>query len=245
MRLALPLVAALASLPVAGPAALAQEAPAAPASPAAFEGPTLTVTGEGRSAAVPDRAAITLGIVAEAGSAADAMAEASASARAVIERLSGEGVAERDLQTGRISLQPRYSRPEEGHAPVIEGYEARTTLNLRVPDLDALGARLDAALSSGANGLEGLSLEVSDPEAALTEAREAAVADALDKAAVLATAAGMAPGDIVSLTEGGAVPPQPWPAMARMEMAADMPVAAGETEFTATVTLVIGLEVAE
>lgn len=238
MRPALPVLAAVALISAAALPARAQDAPV-PA-PGARAEALLTVTGEGRASAVPDRAAITLGILAEGQGAGEAMERLSEAAQAVIERLAADGVAERDIQTGQILLQPRYSRPREGEAPTIEGYEARNTLSLRVPNLDQLVARLDAALSAGANGLDGFVLEVSDPDAALTQAREDAVADALGKADILARAAGMQVGRVVSITEGGAMPP-PRPMAARMEMAADMPVAAGETEFTASVTLVVAM----
>jgi uncharacterized protein YggE len=75
----------------------------------------------------------------------------------------------------------------------------------------------------------------------LGEARDAAVADALAKAKRYAAAAGLKLGEIISIEEGGAYPP-PRPMMRAEAMAADVPIAPGQTELSASVTITFALE---
>lgn len=199
--------------------------------------PRLLVEGRGEILVQPDMATVTLAVVREAAEAATAMADLSEATAAVLARVEGDGIAARDVQTGQLSLQPRWDHSENRTTPQITGYVARTTLDVRVRDLDALGPLLDAAVSDGANGLEGLRFGLSDPRAGEDAARRAAVADALAKAQIYAEAAGMNLGSIVSLSEGQAA--VPGPVMMEMDAMRSMPVAAGEVAQVMTVTLVI------
>ena len=78
----------------------------------------------------------------------------------------------------------------------------------------------------------------------LTEARKAAVADALAKAKVLSEAAGVSLGRIVEIAEN-ARPPEPIPMMRSMakDFAAEaVPVAAGENNYTVTVNVTFAIK---
>lgn len=206
---------------------------------AAEDRATLTMTGEGRSAAAPDMATITLGVVAEADTARAAMDEASASVRALLEALTAAGIEGRDVQTSALTLNPLWNTYSETPSkPEITGFTASNTVTVRVRALDGLGAVLDRVLDTGANSFNGLQFGLQDPQPAEDAARTAAVADARRKAELVAGAAGVRLGPIVSITEaGGMMPPQP---MMRMDaaMAESVPVAAGELEIVKQVTIV-------
>lgn len=227
MRILLPLTLAALLAPVATLAA-------------AEERPTVTMTGEGRSFAAPDMATISLGVVAEAETARAAMDEASASVAALLAALTGSGIESRDVQTSALTLNPVWNHNSSSlSGPQITGFSAANTVTVRVRDLDALGGVLDRVLDTGANSFNGLSFGLQDPVPAEDAAREAAVADARRKAKLVAAAAGVALGPVVSIAEAGAAaPPQP---MFRMEasMAADaVPVAPGELTIVQQVTIV-------
>lgn len=226
MALALPVWAIAA-------AALAQEAPAADAG-------RLTVTGEGRAAVAPDMATVMLGVTSEAETAKAAMDETSAGVAALLQTLAEAGVEPRDIQTTGLSLTPVWDgRTYDSGPPEITGFAASNAVTVRVRELDALGGLLDAALESGANTFNGLSFGLAEPRPAEDEARADAVADARRKAERIAAAAGVTLGEVVSIYEDmGGPPPQP---MFRMEaaMASDaVPVAPGELDLTARVTVV-------
>ena len=199
----------------------------------------ITVTGEGTVAVVPDMAMITVGAAAEAETAKSAMDETSQITAAILDRLTAAGVAERDIQTSDLSLDPLWSNnATTDNRPKIEGYQASNRVTVRVRDLGSLGSILDAVLSDGANTLGGVQFLVSDPSDAMNEARVKAVADARARAELFATAAGVDLGPLVSLTEGGAAMPRPeMMGMARMADAG-VPMAQGELDIQARVTLV-------
>ena len=198
----------------------------------------LTVTGEGRASAVPDMATITLGVQREARTAGAAMSAASEAASAVLATLEGAGIESRDIQTTRLGLDPRYARPTDNAPPKITGYIASNDLIVRVRDLTDLGGLLDAVISDGANSFRGISFGVSDPTDLAAEARRDAVRDAAARAETLAGAAGVSLGPLQSLTEGGGGG-GPAPIMRGAMMAeAAVPLAEGEIDITARVTLV-------
>jgi uncharacterized protein YggE len=202
----------------------------------------ITVTGEGRVSAVPDMAIITMGAVAEAKTAKEAMDETSEITRAILDRLTALEVAARDVQTSDLSLSPVWTnRAEPNGQPRIDGYQASNQVTVRIRDLAKLGTVLDAVLTDGANGLGGLQFSLSDPEPLINDARRAAVADARAKAELFAEAAGVQLGAIISLSESGGYMPRP--EMMSMARSADagVPVSAGETEIAANVAMVFAI----
>jgi uncharacterized protein YggE len=206
--------------------------------------PTITVQGHGEIATVPDMATVSLGVVREGDSAGEAMASLAEATEAVLERMREESVAETDVQTGQLDLQPRWERAAEGSVPRIQGYVARTTLSVRVRDLEALGALLDAVVSDGANELNGLGFDLQDPNDAEHAARRAAFEEAMARARTYADTAGLTVGPIIAISEGGGGGFDPRPAFA-MEQARAMPIAPGEVMQSVTVTLVVELAPAQ
>ena len=207
-------------------------------------GARLTLTAEGQVEAVPDMATITLGVAREGESAAEASAAMAEAADALLQALVGAGLAERDIRTSALTLAPRRApRDSAGRAGEITGYEASTTVTVRLRALDRLGAVLDTAIGSGANRMQGLALGLSDPQPLMDEARRRAVAEAARRAALYAEAAGLTLGPLLMLSETGAAEPRPFAARADMALAqsAAMPVAAGEITLTARVTVTYAL----
>jgi uncharacterized protein YggE len=201
----------------------------------------IVVTGEARVEAVPDRARFTAGVEAEALQASEALAAASATMRAVFAALEAEGIAAEDVQTSRLAVDPVWEHGADGRQPRVRGFAASNLVTVRVRDVAVLGALVDAVGAAGANRIEGIAFEVSEPRAALDAARRAAVADARARAEVLAEAAGTGLGPVLSIREGSAGGPEPM--MARAEFAdAAPPVAPGVVDLVARVEIVYALE---
>ncbi len=199
----------------------------------------ITVNGEGSVFAVPDMAVITMGASSESETAKEAMDQTSDITAAILDQLAQAGVAARDIQTSDLSLNPLWSnRSSSDSRPRIDGYQASNRVTVRVRELANLGIILDAVLSDGANQLGGLQFTLSEPEPLMNEARVKAVADARARAELFANAAGVELGPLLSLSESGARAPRP--EMFGMARSADseVPVAQGETELRASVTLV-------
>lgn len=209
------------------PAAMAQTAPAAETM---FRATTLNLSAHGETRIAPDMATITLGVQEEAPTAQAAMRQNAAQMSQVIAALKKAGIAERDIQTSNLSLNPQYAY-EQNQPPRLTGYQASNQVTVRVNDLKALGQAVDATVSAGANRVNGISFGLKDPTAAENAAREDAVKALQAKAELYAKATGHHVARLVSLSEGGGYapqPPMPALAMARMEKDASTPVAAGE-----------------
>ena len=204
----------------------------------------ITVTGEGMVAAAPDMAWISVGVTHEAVKAGEAMDAMSAAMTQVLAELRAAGIAQTDIQTGQLSLEPRYDYSSPDGVPKMTGYIASTTLEVRVRALDDLGGVLEAVVNEGANRLGGIRFDVADKDAVLDAARRDAVADARARAELYADAGGFTLGALLTLSEsGGYSPPMPMYDMrGGAEMAMAVPVAAGEVNFQAMVTMTYAIE---
>ena len=234
--------AALAPLAMASGVA-AQSAPAPttvePLVPAA--GTILDISAEGRTTRVPDLATIRAGVVSQGATAAAALSDNAQRMARVLAAVKRAGVADRDIQTATVQLQPQY-RYGENVPPTITGYQATNTLSIRFRDIAKSGTVLDALVAQGANQIDGPNLSIDKPDAALDEARTDAVAKARARAELYARAAGMRVARIVSITENGADAGGPErPMMMARAMAADAmaktSIAPGERDVTVNVSV--------
>lgn len=196
----------------------------------------VTVTGEATVEATPDMATISLGVTTEGKSAAEAMAANSTAVTAVIARLKAAGIEDRDLQTSNLSLNPNYVGYDSGSAPTISNYTASNQLSVRVRALASLGGVLDAAITDGANTMNGLTFDVAQPRPMLDAARKLAVEDARARATLLAEAAGGKLGKVMSISENAGYG-APMPMFRSDAKAADVPVQSGQVGLMASVTV--------
>ncbi len=197
----------------------------------------ISVSATGQSFRVPDTATVSAGVVTQAVSASEAMNANAQQMNAAISQLLRAGIAQRNIQTSQLSLQPRYDY-QDRQAPVITGYEARNTVTAKSENLQGVGPMLDALVRAGANNINGVTFSVSKPEAAQSEARIAAIKAARRKAEEMAGAAGVRLGRIVTLSEGGGdFSPRPVMMAARAESLDSTPVAAGEQALSVTVNI--------
>lgn len=223
---------ALAAMALAGPGLADETGPG-----------VLSVTGQASVPAIPDMATLRLAVITEDRTAGAALADNTERMQAVLSELQGFDIAPRDLQTSDLSLSPIYEQGNDFRTQPrrVVGFRAQNALTVRVRDLERLGEILDVSVRDGANSFGGVTFGVQAPGPLETEAREQAMTDALARARTLAEAAGVALGPIRSVTEQSGMR---GPQMMRAEMAmADsaVPVAAGEVNMTASVSLVIEL----
>ena len=196
---------------------------------------TISVTGTGIVEAAPDMATLMIGVTTQGATAAEALAENSKATEAVIARLTASGAEARDMQTSNLSINPSWTGYDTS-TPTISGYVASNMLTVRVRALDTTGAILDAAVADGANTLNGMTFGLADPEPAYNEARKEAVADARAKAELLAMAAGVKLGQVVSISDAGAMT-DPAPMYRDAVAAAPVPVQGGELGLIANVAV--------
>jgi len=211
--------------------------------------PVISVSGEGDAAVAPDMAVLTFSVMKQAETAAAALAENNKAMTEVQAALKSSGIADRDLQTSNFSVQPIYKQfePKDGVyvPPEITGYQVTNGLTVRVRDLAKLGDIMDSSVKLGINQGGDIAFTNDDPAATVTEARKAAVADAISKAKTLAEAAGVKLGRILEINENMQRPmpvPQIMMRAAAMEKADSVPVAAGENSYKINVNVTFALE---
>lgn len=183
--------------------------------PAAGGAPIVNVTAEGRSDRAPDLATFNAGVVAQAKTAAEAMSANNARMEAVIAALRRAGVAERDIQTSALNLQPQYHYPQPVRSrdgvvepaapepPSIIGYEARNTVTVKLRRIAEMGRMIDTLVSAGANQVDGPHFSIEEPEAAADEARADAFQKARARADLYARQAGFRSARLLTISEGG------------------------------------------
>ena len=235
----------LASALAIGTVAMTTASAQSPSPPIAApsDGTLLSVSASADATRVPDVATLSTGVVTQAADANAALKANSAQMNKVVAAIRAAGIAERDIQTSGININPQY-RYAENQPPTITGYQASNTVNIKVRDIAKLGEVLDALVASGANQVNGPNFEIDEPEAAYDEARLAAVKQAQARAQTYADALGVKVRRIVSIGEGGGSLPRPMPMMKAMAMdarAESAPVAPGETTLSASLDVVFEL----
>ncbi|MBQ2954359.1 MAG: SIMPL domain-containing protein [Clostridia bacterium] len=185
--IALTLALVLLALP-----ALAETIPAA-------DNATLTVTGSASVTLKADYAQVSVGVSTRAVTVAEATAQNGEAIRSVIAALTEAGIPESDIATSSYSVYAEYDY-QTGEA-VLAGYNVTNQLTVIIRDMDHIGATLDKATAAGANNIYNVQFCSTQSAAAQDEALVYAVQDALRKGQLLAGAAGLQVGGILSIAE--------------------------------------------
>jgi uncharacterized protein YggE len=219
MEVAMKRLVALSVFLAASSTASAQTTPSVQVTPLGPNSALLSLSAEGSSRRTPDIAMFSAGVVSQGITASQALADNSRQMDSVIATLKRAGIADRDIQTSAISLQPRYSDPErdaqvrarttgQPYLPPTEpariiGYEARNTVQVRVRRLPQMGKIIDTLIEAGANQVDGPSFTLDEPREALDEARREAITVGRKRAELYAQATGMRVARLLSVSEGG------------------------------------------
>jgi len=200
----------------------------------------IVVMGEGSVSVTPNYAEIRSGVTTRSKSVKEAVDTNSKLMVGIIAALKDAGIAEKDIQTARFSIEPAYAPPEPRMERKLSGYSVSNHLNVIIREIGKVGDVLDRVVAAGATDAGNVSFLVSDASKALDQAREAAIADARRKAEVYAKASGVGLGRVEWITEDTGNGP-PVPMMARAAPA-PVPIASGEDTLRVRVT--VGFEIA-
>jgi uncharacterized protein len=230
--------AALALAAAAIPGAAAAQVTPPPLQPIA--GTRLDVVATGEVTRVPDVAIISAGVVTRAQTATAAIQQNANRMERVRAALMRAGIADRDIQTSSISLNPDYIYAER-QPPRLSGYTASNQLSVRFRDIGETGKILDALVAEGANQISGPALTIDKPEQAYDEARTRAIANGRARADLYARALGMRVVRLLSVSESGDrhfPPPMPMVMMAEARAGdASTKIDPGEQKLQATIAM--------
>ncbi len=189
-----------------GPSASAQSTPV-PNDPSMIR--TISVAGEGIVRLDPDTADVSLTVQSISTSLKTGQDNVTESLTSVTDVLTGAGVAADDIVTASYEIYPQNEYDDNGNFEGISGFVVSATLRVTIRDIDTVGTILDAAVTGGATGVNGITFYTDDPSAPTSEARTMAVTDARARADELAAAAGVRIVGVSSIQETSAPPPPP------------------------------------
>lgn len=198
--------------------------------------PVVVTSGEGVVQAVPDRAWVSLTAESRAGNPREAQRRNAEAMTPVQEKVRAAGVPADAIRTIVYDLQQEWDFVNNRRVP--RGYVARHTIELRIDDIDRVGELLEVAVGAGATSVSAVRFDVRDRAKVEREALRLAVADARAKADAAAAGVGRTVERVLRIEEHG-VPRPPVPLVAAREaLQADAPpIAAGQLELRARVTL--------
>ncbi len=200
---------------------------------------SITISGQGKVEAKPDVGVVNLGVLSQAQTVAAAQKDNTDKINKIIKALKDLGIEEKDLKTANYNINPRYNY-DNGKQTLI-GYEVNQSLEVKIRNLDNVGAILSKAAELGANQVGSLNFTFDDPEGLKVEARKKAIDNAKEKASVLASQLGVKLVRIIDFSESsnGNEPPVYYSekALGIGGGGATPDVQVGENEITANVTI--------
>jgi uncharacterized protein YggE len=202
---------------------------------------TITVSGTGMVTLTPDIAYIYIGVQTQDASASTAMDMNNSRAQEIIAVIQAAGVEDKDIQTTDFSIYPQQQYDRDGNMTGIV-YNVNNTVYVTARDLAKLGSLLDAAVRAGANSIHSISFDVADKTEALSQARGAAVENALQQATELCEATGVSLGEVLTISYYDSSAPKTIN-YDRAEMAvSSVPIQAGSMQITTTVNIVYAIK---
>ena len=206
--------------------------------------------GRGEVTVVPDVATLRLGIAAEAVTVDEAKSQATEAMNKVMDALTDNDVAEKDIQTQYFNIRQVTEWDREKEEETVVGYRVTNMVTAKVREIDKAGIIIDAVVKAGGDliRIDDISFSVDDPSAYYEEAREKAMADAKSKAEHLAELGGVSLGKPIYISESAQTPPVIYRGDLVMEAEvpvpapAPTPISAGELDIVLTVQVVYSIK---
>jgi len=164
------------------------------------------INGNGSTEITPDIAYVNLGVHTEASTAVSAVSMNNTSAQKVMDALIKFGIATKDLRTSNFSIATlQRTDPTTGQVTGTY-YSVDNSIIVTVRDLPKMGSLLDESIQAGANSINNVQFDVADNTAALKQARDEAMQNAIKQAKEMADAAGISLGAIQNISYSESIP---------------------------------------
>ena len=149
----------------------------------------------------PDTAFVNVGVTTQGKTAEEARNANAEIVNNVIVSLANMGISKEDVKTVGYNLYPEYSDAAKGKR-IITGYSMNYSLNVKVENLDKIGAVIDQMFADGANTFNRVTFTVSNRKELEREMLALAVKNAEEKAGIVASAGGRTLGKLVAANVG-------------------------------------------
>lgn len=194
----------------------------------------ITLEGEGKVRAYPDLAVVRLGVISEGLNLSVLQTENAVIIRNIVDILNEMGVE--DISTFQYTVDKNYVF--RNNQRIDEGYIVRNILEIEIFDMTNLGTFIDTAVELGANYVDSIFFQISDPSTYYQEALNLAIKDGIDKASNISNEFGLninlTPR---SITEQVTSLQAPRPFYASRDGIETTPILPGDREIAANVTL--------
>ena len=205
--------------------------------------PTIVARGHALVVARPDRAFVTIASESRSKNSAEAQKLNAAAMTALMQSIEQSGVPKDAIRTIGYELRPEFDYPNGRQT--FRTYVARNTVEVRLDDIDRVGAVIDAAGAGGAATIAGIRFDLRNRAAVERDALRQAVADGRARAEAAAAGAGATIDRIVRVEEEGIdfEPPRPMMRMAAQAASADVstPVSPSTIEIQARVVVTVSI----
>jgi uncharacterized protein YggE len=148
---------------------------------------TMILSGKGRISVAPDTAFLQLGVQTTGERLETIQEENAAISQAVLQTLMQFNIT--DIKTHQYEITKLYDY--ENGQQIDKGYSVRNLFEIRTDQLDLVGSILDSVVAQGANVVDFIRFEVSDPEPYYRKALNLAIADSYEKANSIADRFGL------------------------------------------------------
>ncbi len=212
-----------------------------------YEKNTLSITGQGKITASPDKASINIAVESMSDTAAGAVKDNSEKTNKVIGVIKA-GLGEDDkVSTAGYSLSPVYEYSSETKKSEFKGYRAANQIIVETRNLNDLGKLIDGVAQAGSNRIDSLIFDSTERESYKKRALEMAVKDARATAETVAQAAGVKIVKILSIRPTSDIPMpvyRNYEVMSKMALAesSPTPIEPGELTVNASVTMVFEIQ---
>lgn len=203
------------------------------------------VSGRGVVTVTPDIAILRLGVEVQAATVAIAQSQAVEAMDEVMDALTDNGVAKKDIQTQYFSIRRVTKWDRDKEEEIVVGYRVTNKVTAKIREIDKAGIVIDAVAAAGGDftRIDSIDFSVDDPSAYYEEARKEAMADAKAKAEQLVELADAKLGKATYISESSQVPPPIYRQDIYEEAipATTTPISPGEMEISLTVQVAYAL----
>ncbi|WP_269618535.1 SIMPL domain-containing protein [Zhongshania sp. BJYM1] len=170
------------------------------------DAPHVVVAAHGEVEALPDIARLQLQISETRNTAVDAKNRVDERTARVLTAMREQGIPESDIRASQIRVYPDYEW-QDGKR-LLRGQRVERSVDVTLTDLSRYGALLDGLVQAGITELGNVSFDLSNRDALMAQAVQAAIADANAQAATLAAGFGRKVAGVYHIDQGGNGPIQ-------------------------------------